>query len=87
MADLDRQVVTLEAQVNEVFRDQSRIRDNMSALERNSTLYRRYLADLEAQENQLAALRGRIADLRAERILVQRDLDELIQRLAASVGG
>jgi hypothetical protein len=86
MAGLDRQVVTLEAQVNEVFRDQSRIRDNMSALERNSTLYRRYLADLEAQENQLAALRGRIADLRAERILVQRDLEELIQRLAASAG-
>jgi hypothetical protein len=87
MADLDRQVVALEAQVNEVFRDQARIRDNMSALERNSTLYRRYLADLEAQENQLGSLRGRIADLRAERILVQRDLDELIQRLAASAGG
>ncbi len=87
MADLDRRVVALEAQVAEVFRDQTRIRENMSALERNSTLYRRYLADLEAQENQLASLRGRISDLRTERVLLQRDLDELIQRLAASVGG
>ena len=87
MAELDRQVVALEAQVNEVFRDQSRIRDNMSALERNSSLYRRYLADLEAQENLLTELREAIADRREERAQAQRDLDELISRLAAAAGG
>lgn len=87
MAELDRQVVALEAQVNEVFRDQSRIRDNMSALERNSSLYRRYLADLEAQENLLTELREAIADRRDERAAAQRELDELISRLAAAAGG
>jgi hypothetical protein len=86
MAELDRQVVALEAQVNEVFRDQSRIRDNMAALERNSSLYRRYLADLEAQENLLTELREAIADRRSERAQAQRELDELIARLAAAAG-
>jgi uncharacterized coiled-coil protein SlyX len=86
MAELDRQVVALEAQVNEVFRDQSRIRDNMAALERNSSLYRRYLADLEAQENLLTELREAIADRRSDRAQAQRELDELIARLAAAAG-
>ena len=84
MAELDRQVVSLEAQVNEVFRDQSRIRDNMAALERNSSLYRRYLADLEAQENLLTELREAIADRRDERARLQRELDELVARLATA---
>jgi uncharacterized coiled-coil protein SlyX len=59
----------------------------MSALERNSSLYRRYLADLEAQENLLTELREAIADRRDERAQAQRDLDELISRLAAAAGG
>ncbi|MFU8887443.1 MAG: hypothetical protein ACNA8N_02435 [Trueperaceae bacterium] len=87
MAELDRQVVALEAQVNEVFRDQSRIRDNMAALERSSSLYRRYLADLEAQENLLTELREAIADRREQRAEAQRELDELIEELAAAAGG
>jgi len=87
MAELDRQVVAFEAQVNEVFRDQSRIRDNMSALERNSSLYRRYLADLEAQENLLTELREAIADRREQRAAAQRELDELIEELAVAAGG
>lgn len=86
MGELDRQVVSLESQVNEVFRDQSRIRDNMSALERSSALYRRYLADLEAQENLLTELREAIADRREERATAQRELDELVARLAAAAG-
>lgn len=87
MVALDRQVLGLDAQVNDIVRDQSRIRDNMSALERNSTLYRRYLADLEAQENRLVELRTQIAQLREARAAAQRDLDERIERLAADAGG
>ena len=83
MAELDREIVALEARVNDVFRDQARIRDNMAALERNSTLYRRYLADLETQENELGRLRDRIAELRTARVEAQRALDALIEGLAA----
>lgn len=86
MAALDRQLVSLDGQVNDIVRDQSRIRDNMTALERNSTLYRRYLADLEAQENRLVELRTQIAQLREARAEAQRELDEAIERLAAATG-
>jgi len=85
IAELDRQVVALEAQVNELFRDQARIRDNMLALDRNATLYRRYLADLEAQENELVRLRETIAGLRAQRVELQRERDALIEALAEAV--
>ena len=85
IAELDRQVVALEARVNELFRDQARIRDNMLALDRNATLYRRYLADLEAQENELVRLRESVAGLRAQRVELQRELDALIEALAEAV--
>jgi hypothetical protein len=84
LADIDRSIVVLETQVNEVFRDQNRIRDNMGVLDRNSALYRRYLADLEAQENQLRDLRARIASLRDARAAAERERDDLIERLGAS---
>jgi hypothetical protein len=83
LADIDRSVVALEARVNDVFRDQSRIRDNMGVLDRNSALYRRYLADLEAQENELRDLRGRIATLREARVAAQQELSGLIERLGS----
>ncbi len=84
IVEIDRSVVGLEARVNDVFRDQSRIRDNMGALDRNSTLYRRYAADLEAQENELRDLRQRIATLRDGRAAAQQELDALIIRLGES---
>jgi hypothetical protein len=83
LADIDRSVVALEAQVNEVFRDQNRIRDNMGVLDRNAALYRRYLADLEAQENELRDLRARVASLRDARAAAQRERDDLIERLGS----
>ena len=86
LADIDRSVVALEARVNDVFRDQNRIRDNMGVLERNSALYRRYLADLETQENELRDLRDRIASLRDARAAAQRERDDLIERLGSGAG-
>jgi hypothetical protein len=54
----------------------------MAALDRNSTLYRRYLADLEAQEDEVDVLDARLAALTAERRGVQEELDGLIEGLA-----
>jgi len=84
IADMDRSVVGLEARVNDVFRDQSRIRDNMGVLDRNSTLYRRYAGDLEAQENELRDLRQRIVTLREARAAAQQELATLIARFGAA---
>lgn len=87
IADIDRSIVALEARVNDVFRDQSRIRDNMGVLDRTSALYRRYLADLEAQETELRDLRDRIGALRDARAAAERERNDLIERLGAGAGG
>ncbi len=86
--DLQGQLVALEraaadarGRLDAVFRDQERVRQNMAALERNSALYRRYLADLEAQEDEVDALEVRLADLADERRTVQEAIDALVAGL------
>ena len=80
-------MVALEAQVNEVFRDQSRIRDNMSALERNSSLYRRYLATSRRRRTCSPSCARPSPTGATSGPQAQRELDELISRLAAAAGG
>ena len=50
---LQRRVEQLERRQQTVFKDQERIRKNLSRVPRNSDLYRRYLATLDTQENEL----------------------------------
>ena len=80
---LDRAAAAARARLDAVFRDQERVRQNMAALDRNSTLYRRYLADLEAQEDEVDDLEVRLADLADERRAVQEAVDALV----AGLGG
>ncbi|MFW5826688.1 MAG: hypothetical protein ACOCU4_01275, partial [Alkalispirochaeta sp.] len=56
----------LEARRDEIFRDQERIRGNMENLDRNSELYRRYVSQLESQENDLRFIRSDLEDAREE---------------------
>ncbi|MFN2322626.1 MAG: hypothetical protein ABR510_06670 [Trueperaceae bacterium] len=86
--DLQGQLVALEraatdarTRLDAVFRDQERVRQNMAALERNSALYRRYLADLETQEDEVDALEVRLADLADERRSVREAVDALVAGL------
>lgn len=79
---LDRDATEAQARLNAVFRDQERVRQNMAALDRNSSLYRRYLADLEAQENEVDALEARLQALTAERRSVQEQIEALVSGLA-----
>ncbi len=86
--DLQGQLVALEraaaearGRLDAVFRDQERVRQNMATLDRNSALYRRYLADLEAQEDEVDALEVRLADLADERRTVQEAVDALVAGL------
>ena len=55
-----------DARVAGFGREQDRIRRNMAALDRPSALYKRYVAELDAQETQIAALRATAQRLRAE---------------------
>ncbi|MDF1523867.1 MAG: hypothetical protein P1P87_13750, partial [Trueperaceae bacterium] len=81
LAQLARDVGDAQTRLDAVFRDQERVRQNMAALDRNSTLYRRYLADLEAQEDEVDVLDARLAALATERRGVQVELDRLIEGL------
>ncbi len=58
----------LEERRDRIFADQERISTNMSQLDRDSTLYRRYSSELARQEDELRALRQDLdAALREER--------------------
>ena len=66
LQNLSDQASAADARVAGFGREQDRIRRNMSALDRTSTLYKRYVAELDAQETQIDALRAAAQRLRAE---------------------
>jgi chromosome segregation ATPase len=51
-------VNTLKKEREEIDRDQTRIRNNMGSVDRNSDLYKRYVAKLTEQETRVEALTG-----------------------------
>ena len=81
IAALDRSVANEQARLDAIHREQDRIRQNMAALDRTSSLYRRYLTDLAAQEDELDGLRATLEAFRAERAALQADLDERVALL------
>ena len=81
---LARAVATTETTIREIHDDQSRIRNNMNSLDRNSTLYRRYVADLESQEGELDELEEQLAELRSEQTAAQQALDALLRGLTGN---
>lgn len=82
-AQLRAEVSAREQRVGEIGRDQERVRANMQGLDRDSSLYRRYVADLEAQEDELDRLAEEVAALRQQLQEVQRRLQDLV----AGLGG
>ena len=81
LARIDRELAAIDTQIRAIVDEQQRIRQNMGALDRNSSLYRRYVRDLEAQEDELDALQASQAQLRDARTAVQADLDDVISTL------
>jgi hypothetical protein len=55
--ELSTQAETREAQIKAIADDQNRIRQNMSALDRNNPLYKRYVTQLDEQETRIQTLR------------------------------
>lgn len=66
IADLSNQAAVAEGQVAAIGREQDRIRKNMTALDRTSSLYKRYVGELDAQETKIATLRRSATTLRAQ---------------------
>ena len=66
LQNLSDQAAAADARIAEIGREQDRIRRNMAALDRTSALYRRYVAELDAQETQIGTLRAEAGRLRAQ---------------------
>lgn len=70
-----------QAQIDSIFRGQERIRKNMEQLDRDSRLYRHYVAALSEQEEELNTLNRRVENLNAEVNAVQNELYAFMSNL------
>jgi len=88
MAAHDAEVRSRQAQVQRIFEDQQRVRENMKALKGSSEekqLLQRYTRQLDQQENQLDALRAEIAQFEAKRDAARDELNRMAQELVLDV--
>ncbi len=70
-----------ERGINAIESEQSRIRENMKAMPKESDIFRRYLTKLDAQETELETLREKIGGLRAQESKLQTALEEFLLQL------
>jgi len=70
-----------ERKLQQIRSEQSRIRQNMDSLSRDSALYKRYVQQLNDQEDQLEKILESIDGLRARELGQQRDLEAYLQSL------
>ena len=83
--DFNKKIATLEAEQNEIFRDQQRLRDNLNRLggtPEEANLRLRYVRQLEQQETRLGGLRAERARLEDARAAAQKELDGMLQSLS-----
>ena len=81
LATTERAIQRTASQVQSIHTEQQRIRSNMGALDRNSDLYRRYVAELTAQEDTLAELLREQSEQLDEHESLQERLNEVVSRL------
>ncbi|HVK04235.1 MAG TPA: hypothetical protein VM490_12220 [Armatimonadaceae bacterium] len=81
IAELQSQAAQKEAEVKAIEADQDRIRKNMTALDKASALYKRYVTELDAQETRIQALRAEANRLRGQSAAAERDLRAYINGL------
>jgi len=77
--DIDRVIGTHNEHINKVFQNQTRLRENIRSLEKltQSDLIKRYLKDLDKEEDDLQKTRSLIEQLNAEKATVEAELKEL----------
>lgn len=79
--DIERMLEALEKARAEIAQDQERLRRNMTTIDRNTDLYRRYMATLNEQENQLAQNDDERTRLRGEFGAAQQALQDYLRNL------
>jgi chromosome segregation ATPase len=78
LADTLRQRQEQERQAQSIRNEQSRIRQNMEPLSRDSALYKRYVSQLDAQETQLSGILTEIDRLARKELEQRKALDDFI---------
>jgi chromosome segregation ATPase len=71
----------VETQMQDIYREQARIRENITRVDKGSTLYNRYVKTLSDQEDQLASLTDALGKARAEEAARQKDVDTFLLNL------
>ena len=78
--DHEQRLAQLAEARRRIFEEQKRIRDNLARIPSNSDLYRRYLAKLDAQEDELEGLKE---DTEAAQAKLDEARQDLVNRIAA----
>jgi len=81
LAGLTAQRTERETRVKEIEQEQARIRENMKELDRNSELYKQYVAKLTAQEAEFDKLRTETKDLRAKETAKRQEIADFVNGL------
>jgi hypothetical protein len=81
IAKLTRERQNREQEIAAISEEQSRIRDNMGRLDRNSDLYTRYVQKFDEQETRIEDLREEIAERVEQEQTAQAELDAYIATL------
>lgn len=76
-----REIAAREAEVIDITQEQSRIRDNLRTIPRDSDLFARLLTKLDDQETRLETLNGELAELREQQEAKQKGLDAFLLNL------
>jgi len=88
IAALTAQLAAHEAETNQIDEDQTRLRGNMAALKGTSDeqqLRKRYVAQLNQEEDRIAALRRETADLTQSLTKAQAELAQLVDALSLDI--
>jgi hypothetical protein len=84
IVDADNQIRQLDTNVNDMFRDQERVRQNLLSLNQVSgqqDQVQRYARALATQESQLAAMRDKESELKKQKATLEASLNALIEKL------
>jgi hypothetical protein len=77
IAETDREIASTQRQIDELFKDQSRIRDNISSLRNvagQQDLVQKYAKQLSDQESALAGLRDKASELYRQKTALESEL-------------
>ena len=88
IASIESEIQTRQAEANKIAEDQQRLRENMGALKGGSSeqqLVKRYVVQLNQQEDRIAVLRRENAGLEQKLTRAQEELATLIQALTLDV--